>query len=76
MAKEADTEGPIKEQRLHDDQNCEKTTITKLPTDFVEKLRPTIQHVSVQMAEEARTYGATNEQCLCDKAEKPVPMGL
>ena len=66
MAKEADTEGPIKEQHLQDHKNYKKTTITKLPTDFVENLRPTIQRVSVQMAEEASTDGATNEQYLCD----------
>ena len=48
MAKEANTEGPTNEQHLHDDQNYKKTTITKLPTDFVETPRPTIQRVSVE----------------------------
>ena len=66
MAKEADTEGPTNEQHLHDDQNYKKTTITKLPTDFVENPRPTIQRVSVEVAEEASTDCATNEQCLYD----------
>ena len=66
MAKEADTEGPTNEQHLHDDHNYKKTTITKLPTDFVENPRPTIQQVSVEVAEEASTDGATNEQCLYD----------
>ena len=63
MAKEANTEGPTNEQHLHDDQNNKKTTITKLTTDFVETPRPTIQRVSVEVAEEASTDGATNKQC-------------
>ena len=40
------------------------TTITKLPTDFVESPRPTIQRVSVEVAEEASTDGVTNKQCV------------
>ena len=66
IAKEADTEGAASEQYLHDDQNCEKTTITNLPTDFVEIPRPTLLRVSFKAAEEASTDGATNVQCQYD----------
>ena len=59
IAEEANTGGATNEQHLHDDQNFKKTTITKLPTDFVE-----IPKVSVRVAEEASTNGATNVQCL------------
>ena len=51
-------------QYLHDDQNYKKTTITKLPTDFVEIPRPTLLRVSFEVAEEASTDGTTNVQCL------------
>ena len=66
MAKEASTDGTTNEQCLFDVQNCKMTTITKLPTDFVETPRPTIQQLSVEVAEEASADGATNEQCLYD----------
>ena len=36
MAKEASTDDTTNEQCLFDVQNCKMTTITKLPTDFVE----------------------------------------
>ena len=42
IAKEANTEGATNARYLHDDQNYKKTTITKLPTDFVEIPRPTL----------------------------------
>ena len=66
IAKEANTEGATNEQYLHDDQNYTKTTITKLPTDFVEIPRPMLLRVSFEVAEEASTDGATNVQCLYD----------
>ena len=61
MAEEASTDGTTNVQCLFDVQNCEMTTITKLPMDFVETPRLTIQRVSVEVAEEASTDGATNE---------------
>ena len=66
MAKEANTEGATNARYLHDDQNYKKTTITKLPTDFVEIPRPTLLRVSFEVAEEASTDGTTNVQCLYD----------
>ena len=41
-----------------------KTTSTKLPTDYVEILKPALPRVSVTVAEEASTDGATNKQCV------------
>ena len=64
IANEANTEGATNAQYLHDDQNYKKTTITKLPTDFVEIQRPTLLRVSFEVAEEASTDGTTNVQCL------------
>ena len=63
-AKEANTEGATNARYLHDDQNYKKTTITILPTDFVEIPKPTLPRVSFKVAEEASNDGATNEQCL------------
>ena len=45
-------------------QNCVKTKITKSPMDVVKNPKPTLSRVSVKVAEEASTDGATNEQCL------------
>ena len=67
MAEEASTDGATNEQPLYEDQNYMKTTITKLPTDFVEISKPTPSRVSVKVAEEASTDGATNEQCLYEE---------
>ena len=64
IAEEANTGGATNEQHLHDDQNFKKTTITKLPTDFIEIPKPTLPRVSFKVAEEASTDGTTNEQCL------------
>ena len=64
IAEEANTGGATNEQHLHDDQNFKKTTITKLPTDFIEIPKPMLPRVSFKVAEEASTDGATNEQCL------------
>ena len=66
MAKKASSDSATNKQCLIDDQKDIKTTIMKLPTDFVETPRPTTQRVSVAVAEEASTDGATNEQCLYD----------
>ena len=61
ISEEANTSGATNEQHLHDDQNFKKTTITKLPTYFIEIPKPTLPRVSFKVAEEA---SATNEQCL------------
>ena len=66
MAKKANTEGPTKEQYLHDNQNYMKTTIMKLTMNFVQMPRPTTKRLSVEKAEEARTDGTTSVQCLFD----------
>ena len=63
---EGATEGPTNAQFLHDDQNYKKTTITKLPMDFVEIPRPTLLRVSFEVTEEASTDGTTNVRCLYD----------
>ena len=42
IAEEANTGGATNKQHLHDDQNFKKTTITKLPTDFIEIPKPTL----------------------------------
>ena len=52
------------EQCLYGNQNCMKTTGMKLPTDYVEILKPALRRVSVKVAEEASTDGATNKQCV------------
>ena len=41
-----------------------KTTNSKLPPDYVEILKPALLRVSVKVAEEACTDGATNKQCV------------
>ena len=65
-AEEASSDGATNKQCLNDDQNYTKTTITKLPTDFVDIPKPTLSRVSVKVAEEASTDGAMNVQCLSD----------
>ena len=64
IAKEANTGGATNEQHLHDDQNFNKTTNTKLPTDCIEITKPTLTRVSFKVAEEASNDGTTNEQYL------------
>ena len=64
IVEKANTGGATNEQHLHDDQNFKKTTITKLPTDFIEIPKPTLPRVCFKVAEEASTDGTTNEQCL------------
>ena len=66
LAEEASTDGMTNEQCLFNVQNYEMTTVTKLPTDYVEMLKPALPRVSVTVAEEASADGATNEQCLYD----------
>ena len=64
IAEEANTGGATNKQYLYDDQNFKKTTITKLPTDFIEIPKPMLPRVSFKVAEEASNDGTTNEQCL------------
>ena len=64
MAEEASTNGATNEQCLYDNQNCMKTTSTKLPTDYVEIVKPVLPRMSVTVAEEVSTDGATNRQCV------------
>ena len=51
VAEEASTDGATNEQCIYEDQNYTKTTITKLPTDFVEIPKPTLSRVSVKVAD-------------------------
>ena len=43
IGEEANTGGATNEQHLHDDQNFKKTTNTKLPTDCIEIMKPTLR---------------------------------
>ena len=64
MAEEASTRGAADNQPLGKSQNCMKTTVTILPTDYVEIGRPAPLRVPVEVAEEASTDDTTNEQCI------------
>ena len=48
-AEEASSDGATNKQCLNDDENYTKTTITKLPTDFVDIPKPTLSRVSAKV---------------------------
>ena len=62
MAEEASTGGAADNQSLGKIQNCRRTTVAELTTDVIETPRPTIQRVSVEVAEVASAYSAMKEQ--------------
>ena len=64
MAEEASTDGTMNEQCLYENQNCRKTTITKLPMDFLEVPEPSFTRGFLELAEEAKNVCVENEQCL------------
>ena len=47
--------------QVTEDQNCTKTTITKLSTDFLEISKPAFTRRFLELAEEARNSGVENE---------------
>ena len=64
MAEEVSTDGTMNEQCLYENQNCRKTTITKLPMDFLEVPEPSFTGGFWELAEEAKNVCVENEQCL------------
>ena len=64
MAEEASTGGAADNQPRSINQIYTKTTVTNLPTDYVEIGRPAPLWVPVQVAEEASTEDTMNEQCI------------
>ena len=64
VAEEASTDGATNEQCLYEDQNYKKTTITKLPMDFLEIPEPSFTRRFLELAEEAKNVCVQNEQCL------------
>ena len=63
-AEEASTGGSADNQPLSINQIYTRTTVTNLPTDYVEIGRPAPLWVPVEVAEEASTDDTTNEQCI------------
>ena len=64
VAEEASTDGVMNEQCLYENQNYKKTTITKLPMDFLEVPEPSFTRGFLELAEEAKNVCVENEQCL------------
>ena len=64
VAEEASTDGATNEQCLYKEQNYKKTTITKLPMDFLEIPEPSFTRGFLELAEEAKNVCVENEQCL------------
>ena len=56
-AEEAGTDGTVNVQCRSNDQDYMKTTVMKLPTDFVKLTEPTLSRVSPVVAKEAHTDG-------------------
>ena len=54
VAEEASTDGAMNEQCLYENQNYKKTTITKLPMDFLEVPEPSFTRGFLELAEEAK----------------------
>ena len=64
MAEEASTGDTADNQPLSVNQFYTRTTVMNFPTDYVEIERPAPRQVQVNVAEEASTDDATNEQCI------------
>ena len=64
MTEEASTGGAADNQPLSINQIYTRTTVTNLPTDYVEIGRPAPLLGPVELAEEASTDDTTNEQCI------------
>ena len=64
MAEEANTGKTEDNQPLSVKQLYTKTTVMNLPTDYVKIERPAPRQVQVDVAQEASTDDATNEQCI------------
>ena len=64
MAEEASTGVAADNQPLSTNQIYTRTTVTNLPTDYVEIGRPAPLWVPIEVAEEAGTEDTTNEQCI------------
>ena len=63
-AKEVRTDGTIDVQCRSNDHDYTKTTVMNLPTDYVKVERPAPRQGQVDVAEEASTDDATNEECI------------
>ena len=70
MAEEASTGDSSDNKPLSVNQLYAKTTVMNLPTDYVEIERPAPRQVQVDVAEEASTDDATNEQCIYEVLDK------
>ena len=64
VAEEASTDGATNEQCLYEDKNYKKTTITKLPMDFLEIPELSFTRGFLELAEEAKNVCVENEQYL------------
>ena len=53
----------MNKQYLYEDQNYKKTTVTKLPIDFLEVPEPSFTRGFLELAEDAKNVGVENEQC-------------
>ena len=61
VAEEATNDGTTNEQYIYEDQNYTKTTVAKLPMDFLEIPQPLFTRGFLELAEEARNGGVESE---------------
>ena len=76
VAEEASTDGATNVQYLYEDQNYKKTTITKLPMDFLEIPEPSFTRGFLELAEEARNGCVESEQCFLVDEVLPQVTGM